>query len=212
MKASNGGVIVYVSGNEWKASDDPEFTSKHNGKTVDETSHTYDAHYLIGNYYQWLAATAQTVTDGEGVTSANDQVNNSICPANWQLPESGPNRNDNDGSFFHLLSQYVTGTTLENGKKQDGGAALTGPAQGGKTLENVLTGAPLSFLRSGAVSPWTNDRQVRNVGYAGSFWSLVASSGTNAYYLDFNLSSAYPSRSHYRGYGFQIRCLVKNNT
>ena len=215
MKAPStlgGGVVVNVSGSEWKASDDPEFTSKHGGKTVDETSHTYDAHYLIGNYYQWLAATAQTVAQGEGVATADTKVNNSICPANWQLPESGPNRNDNDGSFFHLLSQYVTGTTLDGGKTQNGAAALTGPAKGtSKTLENVLTGAPLSFLRSGNVHPWANANQVWNVGLYGNFWSAIASSGTSAHDLNFDPSRACPSFSYNRGAGFSIRCLVKTD-
>ena len=49
--------------------------------TADQTNHTYDAHYLIGNYYSWMDATAGT---GYGLTNGN--ASGSICPKNWHLP------------------------------------------------------------------------------------------------------------------------------
>ena len=51
---------------------------------VDEQAKTYDAHYLVGNYYQWNAATAGT--GGESVTS--DDATGSICPKGWKLPSA----------------------------------------------------------------------------------------------------------------------------
>lgn len=42
-----------------------------------------DAHYILGNHYQWNAATA-----GTGGTIASGQANSSICPKGWRLPTS----------------------------------------------------------------------------------------------------------------------------
>ena len=42
------------------------------------------AHYILGNHYQWNAATA-----GTGDTVTGGQATNSICPKGWRLPTSG---------------------------------------------------------------------------------------------------------------------------
>lgn len=59
---------------------------------------TYNAHYLVGNLYQWNAATA-----GTGDTITSDNAEDSICPKGWQLPTSN---NQNKGSFYLLLDKY----------------------------------------------------------------------------------------------------------
>ena len=59
---------------------------------------TYNAHYLVGNLYQWNAATAGT---GGTITSTN--ATDSICPKGWQLPTSN---NSNSGSFQALMNAY----------------------------------------------------------------------------------------------------------
>lgn len=56
----------------------------------------YDAHYTIGNQYQWNSATV-----GTGGTITNSQARFSICPENWKLPTS--NTTDN-GSFGALIA------------------------------------------------------------------------------------------------------------
>ena len=60
---------------------------------------TYDAHYLVGNYYSWEAATAGTAPSSFGVASG------SVCPAGWQLPADGGN-----GSYGNLTSSYNIGS------------------------------------------------------------------------------------------------------
>lgn len=55
----------------------------------------YDAHYLIGNYYQWNTATA-----GKGSTNTNLDASWSICPKGWHLPTGN---NSNAGSFGALI-------------------------------------------------------------------------------------------------------------
>ena len=62
------------------------------------SGNTYNAHYLVGNYYQWNAATAGT---GDTITSTN--AIDSICPKGWRLPTSN---NSNSGSFQALMSAY----------------------------------------------------------------------------------------------------------
>ena len=65
---------------------------------------TYNAHYLVGNLYQWNAVTAGT---GGTITSA--EATDSICPKGWQLPTSN---NSNSGSFQALMTSYsISGNT-----------------------------------------------------------------------------------------------------
>ena len=57
--------------------------------TVTVSGAKYDAHYHVGNYYQFNTATAGTGAaltdeDGEGAVAAG-----SICPKGWKLPLSG---------------------------------------------------------------------------------------------------------------------------
>lgn len=59
---------------------------------------TYNAHYLVGNLYQWNAATA-----GTGDTITSQDATDSICPKGWQLPTSN---NSNSGSFQALMNAY----------------------------------------------------------------------------------------------------------
>ena len=42
-----------------------------------------NAHYIVGNHYQWNAATA-----GTGGSIMERQATSSICPKGWGLPES----------------------------------------------------------------------------------------------------------------------------
>lgn len=62
-------------------------------KTVDGE---VNAHYIVGNHYQWNAATA-----GTGGTISSGQASSSICPKGWRLPTSTPS-----GEFQALLNAY----------------------------------------------------------------------------------------------------------
>ena len=63
------------------------------------SGNTYNAHYLVGNYYQWNAATAGT----GGADVVGRDATDSICPKGWQLPISN---NQNKGFFYLLLDKY----------------------------------------------------------------------------------------------------------
>ena len=67
------------------------------GVTYDANTQTYDAHYLAGNYYSYVAATAGT---GASVTSRGSKAPDSICPKGFELPTSYSTFNSTPGSFY----------------------------------------------------------------------------------------------------------------
>ena len=74
-------------------------TPMEDGNATDVISgSTYNAHYLVGNLYQWNAATA-----GTGGTITSREATDSICPKGWKLPTS---HNSNSGSFQALMNAY----------------------------------------------------------------------------------------------------------
>ena len=75
------------------ASNDAQF---YNNNEASYTATEYDAHYLVGNLYQWNAATA-----GSG-NIMNAIAPSSICPKNWKLPDGN---SSSDGSFAYLLNR-----------------------------------------------------------------------------------------------------------
>lgn len=98
------------------------------------SGNTYNAHYLVGNLYQWNAATA-----GTGGTITSQDATDSICPKGWQLPTSN---NSNSGSFQALMNAYSISSNT------DGSTAITQ--------------APLYFHPSGyvaSVSLWSAGRE-----------------------------------------------------
>ena len=90
------------------------------------SDNTYNAHYLVGNLYQWNAATAGT---GGTITSTN--ATDSICPKGWQLPTSN---NSNSGSFQALMTAYSIGDNTA------GSTAIT---------QSPLYFHPRGYVRSG---------------------------------------------------------------
>ena len=72
--------------------------------SVDNTvsGNTYDAHFLIGNFYQWNAATAGTGGTIDNYANATD----SICPKGWRLPISG------SGEEFDTLVGSLNSITI----------------------------------------------------------------------------------------------------
>ena len=63
-----------------------------------------NAHYILGNHYQWNAATA-----GTGGTISSGQATSSICPKGWKLPESNSTA---VGSFGGLINAGSIGTDV----------------------------------------------------------------------------------------------------
>ena len=147
------------------------------------SGNNYDAHYLVGNYYSWPAATAGS---GNEVSSSGDATD-SICPANWRLPLSGGS-NTETGSFYYLLNQY----------------SLTSSPT---SSNNNIATSPLYFVRSGFVYP--SYSRLDNAGNKGDYWSGRALSFASAYELDFFSSSVSPSNYSFRCNGQSVRCVAK---
>ena len=61
----------------------------------------YNAHYLVGNLYQWNAATA-----GTGGMITSQDATDSICPKGWHLPTAN---NSDNASFQTLMNAYSIG-------------------------------------------------------------------------------------------------------
>ncbi len=109
----------------------------------------YDAHYLVGNYYQW-----NTVTAGTGGTMTSGQASGSICPKNWKLPASNTSAT---GSFENLISSSDIGSSVtklvENpyyfvrggAVGQAGASLLTGVGSGGYYWSSTPTSGNNAF-------------------------------------------------------------------
>ena len=147
----------------------------------------YDAHYLVGNYYQWSTATAGT---GDSLTSAN--ASGSICPKGWKLPTS----NDAEsGSFAYLINLYGYSS----------GSDLVA-----QPLYYVNSGSISINRWSSAPQTRAPSRSGVSLAMDGHYWSSTAYSSTSyAYYLYFNSGNVYPSGNGSRYNGYSVRCLAR---
>ena len=143
----------------------------------------YDAHFLIGNYYSWAAATAGT---GNSVFSNGLDASGSICPAGWQLPK-GDDSYTGNGGFYNLLNQY-------------------GLAESASLGNNDISTSPLYFLRGGLVSAESN--YLSALGTHATYWSGTSYVYNEAYNLYFNQADVYPAYGNRRDHGYSVRCVA----
>ena len=133
--------------------------------SVDNTvsGNTYDAHFLIGNFYQWNAATA-----GTGNTITSQEATDSICPKGWKLPTSN---NSNSGSFGGLVGSLNSTTITQapyyfNPSGYVGSGSLRGAGYEGdywsSTAGSTTSGAYYLYFVSGYVYP--SNYNIRYVG------------------------------------------------
>lgn len=195
--------IINISDSEWK----PTFVSKNgdfkypDGTTysgyvaIDESNHTYDSHYLLGNFYQFNAATAGT---GALVISNNVNAKGSICPKNWSLPTSGTNGFNTNGSLAYLLKQYNLATSYTNGVIYNN--------------DYNVTKAPFYFTRSGYLYNYTYYNY--GLSNASNYMMLLSKTSYNSgqvyigYMYDvngFNIATTYSSNGN-RQHGASVRC------
>ncbi len=208
LGACSGQGFVNVAG--WTPSTDPNFYRATSYKGTDgSTSCTktansavnssasgacriYDAHYLVGNYYQWNAATAGT---GEGITDSN--ASGSVCPKNWKLPSSNATT---DGTFAYMLQQYG----VQSKVNVAAGAEMS--TVGGNNNYDIAL-SPLFFLRGGRVNPAATNK-FHYAGQHGYYWSSRADSSIyTAYSLYFDSRDVGSLKDgHY--FGYPLRCIV----
>lgn len=180
---------------------------------ADAQSQTYDAHYSLGNYYQFGAATAGSVSKDAvsklegGVAKYNDENSvSSICPKGWVLPKAGTNLIDSypaerDKSWYGLLKTYGYGVDeVEYTNHQEGKFA--------EVHNQDLVKTPFYFTRSGNLS--LADGQLRNVGVRVRYWSSTGTAvNTMAFSADLDGNTIGPSAQASRGSGFAIRCVAR---
>lgn len=210
------GFVKVAASEGWVASRDPNFYRAtmyigKNGETCSKSENSavnasasadckfYDTHYLVGNYYQWNAATA-----GTGGTISNTNATGSICPKGWELPKSSMAYNDASGSFYNLLNKYGVSNSVQ-------GSVQHGYNDGGLGIYYYynITLSPLFFPRVGNIRSGGSS-YLESAGASGMYWSSRAySDESKAYYLAFSTEGLYPSEDYNstRSIGRSVRCL-----
>ncbi len=144
-----------------------------------------DKHYLIGNYYSWISATAG-VTNGTPTSSITG-----ICPDAWQLPT---NNSGTSVKTFQALTNALGATSGTSGGRSDA----------------KLIASPGYFMRGGRVSSgWLNA-----AGSYGYYWSSTPDGSDNAFNLNFSSGSVTPSDNNdlNRPDGHSVRCVAKDTS
>lgn len=152
-----------------------------------EANHTQAdcEHYSVGNYYNWTASVANSITNSGNAL-------NSICPANWRLPKTSENE------FASLIATYnVISDISSNSYTTDNDNVKIG--------FNIIRSNPLYFVRSGVVS---NGRTGSVTSY-GYYWSSAYSDATNTKGLFFSNASISPAYYNRKGDGRSLRCLAR---
>ena len=72
---------------------------------------------------------------------------------------------------------------------------------------NKINNWPLNFLRTG--NYYHANGFVSGHKISGQWWSAISNSDIRAHNLDITLTYLYPSNSNRRGFGFAIRCVVR---
>lgn len=163
----------------------------------------YDAHYLLGNYYQFNTAVAGSA-DQNG---RDGKVPESICPKGWMMPISGPGSYTESSGMTYLLRQYGLATTDSNGRATS-------------TIGGVGTNIALAplYLNPGSGSVLVYESEVLyNIGYGrittATEWSFNNSDNTmpGTTFLIVNYSGyVNPTHGPNRPIaGLSVRCLNK---
>ena len=151
--------------------------------TPTEANGDVNAHYILGNHYQWNTATAGTggtikSEDGKYITASS-----SICPRGWRLPTAEPTT----GEYTALVT-----------------------ALGGTGSTNNITRAPFYGVRSGDVNQGAA-YLYSAAGSYGNYWSSTPSTKVgNAYYLYFGGTTVVlPFGDNAQQSGRSVRCIAK---
>ena len=205
---------------------------------VNKNTSEYDAHYLIGNFYQWNAAVAGTggadvaSTGAEKDASKLAYANDSICPKGWKLPRTardvpaGTPFNMNNLGFHWLTHMYgypdngfpneptITDDGIDSWKMSGGQlvtklkTGIAGTGAAGVAHEDV-TLSPIYITRSGTVD--VVNGIYRGSGYWVIEWSSVAYVNNQAAYQWF-LNGDYitPAHANARQGGSTFVALLNN--
>lgn len=137
----------------------PDFVAQNGGwndytgyVAADQSTQTYDAHYLVGNFYQFYTATAQSSAPSSDISSTTgfSDAPDSVCPKGWKLPTGSsyqyPNT-ANRASFYNLALAY--GYPEISQWREASGWALRTPLKQGT---NYIIDAPMHFPIIGMIN------------------------------------------------------------
>ena len=152
-----------------------------NGAYLFSESSTGQPFARRGTLYNWTAA---TLGSGLDLKTKGDEAQDSICPKGWQLPNYSSNT-----SFKALVDTYN----------------ITSNVAGANRIKEW----PMEYLPTGLYD--------YNYGYVlyrttyGRWWSSVAVSATNAYFLNSYSDNIDAQGNFSRGYGHALRCVAKTD-
>lgn len=157
------------------------------------TAGSYDAHYLLGNYYAWNAATAGT---GSLVTTYGGSSDGSICPKGWTPADAGINIVP--GTMAYLLQKYGLAVSADSGP-------VIGTGIDGK--EYNITLGPLYMVKNGQINP--SSAKLEYSGGAGFIQSrtIFRNESSTNYALSFNQVKTVPSNVALRHSASALRCV-----
>lgn len=156
-----------------------------NGKFKQTTYSGNGTHGHVGNYYNWSAAIASN--DNSLFTQYQPAYypHNSICPANWRLPNA---------MYNNATETYIA----------DIDTLLSAYSLSSATDDVALNASPLYFVRSGDI--WYGDLYA--AGWTGNYWTGM-NFNTAAGAISFSSSSLEPYTGKIKKEGFSIRCLAR---
>lgn len=172
---------------------------------ANQSSKTYDAHYLVGNYYNYAAATAGTMV-APGVATG------SICPKGWRLPYQRGNDVNKEGVAYSLLLHYgVEDKVTSTGSEANQSFWTDG-------VRYSAYKAPLYIFPSGMIAAQIYDEiledgQYRRIfsGNLGLYWSTYAKTILET--ITFGISQngpMVPAAANPTFNGNHVRCLVSS--
>ncbi len=223
-----GQYFVKDPDNITECTDGTTFANCPNFESVTATS---DRHFLIGNYYQFNAATAGSGTrelSSPADARPADYINapDSICPKGWRLPIAGEGwytaQYFNNDEYYHLLhaygypaaSDYLDVDSLSAAHLQTG--VINNASQNPTKLPIALVRAGKLNITAGKVEylnnvlqTWYSTTSPRDTLKLTNepnvaIWSKIFS--ISAYQ---NQQYVYPGSNASRYYAYPIRCLAK---
>lgn len=197
-------------------------------KTVNYEAKTYDSHYLVGNYYSWSAATAESYlsleAENEDLSLLSDpnlyqNAPDSICPKGWQLANVGRKAQSMPikSIYIDLLAAYGypqydnTGTDDLTSWNTSTSVPTTSVAGGSKIR---VDWAPIYLVRSGYITtPSPTEPSEFHLDGAGQYLSssLFPGNMNDLFYTFLRATAISPGSSYGQSteFGRSVRCLAR---
>ena len=192
QSADPGELYVYSSST---TSDDTQYTSLADCQIEHPDCNAYNH---VGNYYNWSAAVANN--DTSEIITQYDNMDTSVCPAGWRLPDGPNEKNQYYNDMGNLIASYdnIVGNFHIS---CEGFCGEYDYLDGGF---NIIRTNPLWLSQSGRVYYGS----FVNIGSFDGYWSSVIKDESHAYSLNFDADSVLLQENFNRHAGFSVRCIT----